>query len=600
MKKILFSGAILIAAAFWMTGCGNDTSNRQMTGNTEETDITQTETQDMQETPGLEGISSEDELTFPIGQEIRSASFSGTAYLSSMITNDDVYHFPQTNHVTFEPGARSSWHSHGGMLILVTGGVGYYQEEGKPAQIIRKGDVVECMPGVRHWHGAAPDSWFSQMVIYDSYYIPEEGEVVQEEPVTDEYYANLETEEYQERTAASEDQPFMFPKAERALTSDTFSGPAYVSTIIGDNNAAGAPGLHYVVFDAGVINNWHIHEGGQILIATDGIGYHQMEGEPVQVLYPGDVALCPPGVKHWHGGSVDTEFAHIAVNTNPELTGLQWFDRISEEEYINLLRRDSGQAESGMGYVTEGTETYRDFLMDNIFHSEEEGDIHYHVYIPESYDGSRPYALFFTLPGYEGLYFQGAGANLQAEEFGFEAGNYNSEMIIVAPQLNDWGETSADQTIALLEYFLEEYNIDRDKVYGNGYSGGGETMSIVMGKRPDLFTAYLHVSSWWDGAYEPVAKQRLPVYFVIGRNDEYYGSEPTWEAYDTLHALYENQGLLDDEIDKLLVLDIKEHDYFTIRNVSNEHGGGLLTAYDETIMGWLFSDERNPAKQDKG
>lgn len=154
MKKILFSGAILIAAAFWMTGCGNDTSNRQMTGNTEETDITQTETQDMQETPGLEGISSEDELTFPIGQEIRSASFSGTAYLSSMITNDDVYHFPQTNHVTFEPGARSSWHSHGGMLILVTGGVGYYQEEGKPAQIIRKGDVVECMPGVRHWHGA--------------------------------------------------------------------------------------------------------------------------------------------------------------------------------------------------------------------------------------------------------------------------------------------------------------------------------------------------------------------------------------------------------------------------------------------------------------
>lgn len=261
---------------------------------------------------------------------------------------------------------------------------------------------------------------------------------------------------------------------------------------------------------------------------------------------------------------------------------------------------DSEQGERGMGYVTEGKEKYRDFLMDNVFHSEEEGDIHYHVYIPESYDGSRPYALFFTLPGYEGLYFQGVGANLQAEEFGFEAGNYNSEMIIVAPQLNDWGETSADQTIALLEYFLEEYNIDRDKVYGNGYSGGGETMSIVMGKRPDLFTAYLHVSSQWDGAYEPVAKQRLPVYFVIGRNDEYYGSEPTWEAYDALHALYENQGLSDDEIDRLLVLDIKEHDYFTIRNVSNEHGGGLLAAYDETIMGWLFSDERSPVKQAAG
>ncbi len=86
-------------------------------------------------------------------------------------------------------------------------------------------------------------------------------------------------------------------------------------------------------------------------------------------------------------------------------------------------------------------------------------------------------------------------------------------MIIVAPQLSDWGETSANQTIALVEYFLEAYNIDKSKVYGNGFSGGGETMSQVMGKRPDLFTAYLQVSSQWDGAYELVVEQRLPVYF---------------------------------------------------------------------------------------
>ncbi len=244
--------------------------------------------------------------------------------------------------------------------------------------------------------------------------------------------------------------------------------------------------------------------------------------------------------------------------------------------------------------VTEGTETYRDFVIDNVYHSADAGDIHYNVYIPESYDGSRPYALYFTLPGYEGLYFQGVAANIKSEEFGFEAQKYNDEMIIVAPQLNDWGETSADQTIALLEYFLEEYNIDRSKVYGNGFSGGGETMSIVMGKRPDLFTAYLQVSSRWDGAYEPVAEQRLPVYFAIGRNDEYYGSEPTQRAYDTLRALYEKQGLSDDEIDKLLALDIKEHDYFTERNMSNEHGGGGLFAYDEEIMGWLFDQSKAP------
>lgn len=246
-------------------------------------------------------------------------------------------------------------------------------------------------------------------------------------------------------------------------------------------------------------------------------------------------------------------------------------------------------AQADFGTVTPGMEEYRGFVIDNVLHSPNDGDIHYNVYVPEGYDGSTPYALYVTLPGYEGLYFQGVAANIKSEAFGFEAQKYNSEMIVLAPQLGDWGETSANQTIALTEYFLNTYNIDPTKVYGNGYSGGGETMSIVMGKRPDLFTAYLQVSSQWDGAYEPVAAQHLPVYLAIGRNDEYYGSESTQRAYDTLYDLYRKQGMTEDEIDKILVLDIKEHAYFTERNAPNEHGGGGLFAYDEEIMGWLFS-----------
>ena len=70
--------------------------------------------------------------------------------------------------------------------------------------------------------------------------------------------------------------------------------------------------------------------------------------------------------------------------------------------------------------VTEGTEEYRGFILDNVLHSEEYGDIHYNLYVPDSYDASRPYALFFTLPGYEGLYFQGVGENLYSVNFGFE------------------------------------------------------------------------------------------------------------------------------------------------------------------------------------
>ncbi len=161
--------------------------------------------------------------------------------------------------------------------------------------------------------------------------------------------------------------------------------------------------------------------------------------------------------------------------------------------------------------VTNATDTYRDFTIDNILHSDNNSDIHFNLYIPKSYDGSEAYALFVTLPGYEGLYFQGVGINLHEENFGFEAQKYNSNMIIVAPQLNGWDEESADETIALVEYLLSAYNIDKSKVYIEGYSGGGETASIAVSKRPDLFTAYLQVSSQWDGEYDSVAKAHLPV-----------------------------------------------------------------------------------------
>ena len=227
--------------------------------------------------------------------------------------------------------------------------------------------------------------------------------------------------------------------------------------------------------------------------------------------------------------------------------------------------------------------------LDNVLHSENNGDIHYNLYVPDSYDGSEPYALFFTLPGYQGLYFQGVGENLYTEDFGFTAQEYNPEMIIVAPQLSDWGETSADQTIALVEYFLTNYNIDPDKVYAEGYSGGGETLSLVMGKRPELFAAYLQCSSQWDGDYAPVVESRTPVYLVIGESDEYYGSEPSREAYENLYGLYRQEGLSDEEIDDLLVLDVKDADYFESRGVTVQHSGGGLFAEDEEIMGWLFN-----------
>lgn len=244
----------------------------------------------------------------------------------------------------------------------------------------------------------------------------------------------------------------------------------------------------------------------------------------------------------------------------------------------------------GKNTVTARTGKYREFLIDNVLHSKNNGDIHYNVYFPDSYNGKKKHALFITLPGYQGLYFQGVAENIKTEDFAFEAMKYNKEMVILAPQLNDWQETSADQTIALVEYFLSHYKINPSKVYINGYSGGGETLSLVLGKKPELFTAALMCSSKWDGKYKPVVKAKTPVRFVIGEKDEYYSSEPFKNAYKKLHKLYKKQGLKESEIKKLLILDVKDSNYFAGTGITYQHGGGYLFCRDKEIMGWLFKN----------
>ncbi|TQI79113.1 quercetin dioxygenase-like cupin family protein [Serratia fonticola] len=90
-------------------------------------------------------------------------------------------------YVTFEPGARSAWHTHpAGQRLIVTSGVGLTQQEGQPVQTIRPGDVVSCPPGVKHWHGAAPGSAMTHLAITGSI----NGKNVEwMEKVTDEQYS---------------------------------------------------------------------------------------------------------------------------------------------------------------------------------------------------------------------------------------------------------------------------------------------------------------------------------------------------------------------------------------------------------------------------
>lgn len=107
------------------------------------------------------------EMVFPIGQpnDAFAQYFVGQSYLAPISTQQvGIYN------VTFEPKCRNNWHIHhasegGGQILVCVAGRGYYQEWGKPAVEMKAGDCINIPAGVKHWHGAAPDSWFSHLAI---------------------------------------------------------------------------------------------------------------------------------------------------------------------------------------------------------------------------------------------------------------------------------------------------------------------------------------------------------------------------------------------------------------------------------------------------
>jgi quercetin dioxygenase-like cupin family protein/alkylhydroperoxidase/carboxymuconolactone decarboxylase family protein YurZ len=120
------------------------------------------------------------------GEKINSPNFTGTAWLN-MIAGPQKGVNCTIGSVSFEPGARTNWHSHpGGQILAVTEGAGYYQEEGKPRRIIRKGDVITCLPNVVHWHGASVDTGMTHLAIGPD---AATGPVVWLKKVTDQEYA---------------------------------------------------------------------------------------------------------------------------------------------------------------------------------------------------------------------------------------------------------------------------------------------------------------------------------------------------------------------------------------------------------------------------
>lgn len=110
-----------------------------------------------------------------------------------------------------------------------------------------------------------------------------------------------------------------------------FTGDSYLSMLVTD--PALSVGVGNVTFAPGCRNNWHIHHDGyQILLVTAGTGWYQAEGQPAQKLVPGDTVVIKEGVKHWHGATKDSWFAHLAITAGTS----EWCEEVSDENYNKL------------------------------------------------------------------------------------------------------------------------------------------------------------------------------------------------------------------------------------------------------------------------
>ncbi|MCC8013992.1 MAG: carboxylesterase family protein [Eubacterium sp.] len=285
--------------------------------------------------------------------------FTGVSYVNWLSSYDETMKIPAFGQVTFEPCTRTDWHTHdGGQILLVTEGVGVFEMEGEPARLMQAGDVILIPPGKRHFHSAINDSWFAHIALGVN---PGAGSTNWFEKVTDdEYYAAVSTA--RENGTIREPGETMFPKGE-VYTAKGYTGTVYKNNLVEYEDIFNCPEVNNYTLEAGARTAWHSHEGGQLIVVTNGTGIYQEEGSEARGIKAGDVIVSEPGVTH-RLGTIDEEFAYIAVNGNPENDSITWGDNVSDDEYNSALGSESTSAvvntEAGAveGYINNGIYTY--------------------------------------------------------------------------------------------------------------------------------------------------------------------------------------------------------------------------------------------------
>ncbi|WP_460952355.1 (R)-mandelonitrile lyase [Spirosoma daeguense] len=122
------------------------------------------------------------------------------------------------------------------------------------------------------------------------------------------------------------------PQAATRGPADTFTGTVWVKSLV-SNDSIFTTISGSVAFEKGARSHWHSHPAGQILIVTDGVGYHQIKGEPKQLIRKGDVVKCPPNVVHWHGASPGSKMTHLYIIPNTEKGIVKWLQAVTDAEY---------------------------------------------------------------------------------------------------------------------------------------------------------------------------------------------------------------------------------------------------------------------------
>lgn len=141
----------------------------------------------------LNQASGQDADIFPKGEMGKNTNnYTGTIWLNELSKPDNIFKFSIAQAV-YAPGSKLDWHIHpGGQILMITNGTGYYQEKGKPVQIVHKGDVITCAPGVEHWHASTPNSTFTYVAVSPS----DKGKTIWKNRVTDAAYNAIKAPEH--------------------------------------------------------------------------------------------------------------------------------------------------------------------------------------------------------------------------------------------------------------------------------------------------------------------------------------------------------------------------------------------------------------------